>query len=166
MSTISTVSSQLSTNSAASSIKSNQKENCFLLANHNHKNNSSKSLSNDSHASFFSTSCFLNKNHCNNNHNHNCNHVNNIHATNNSDLSKLKELNDKEISINHSNCDNREELNNLLENLKEHPSSIIKLSDKNDVELVKVFAFLVCREYLGGAWHNANFKHFKIERLS
>lgn len=44
-------------------------------------------------------------------------------------------------------------------------SSSINITDKNDVNLVKAFAYAACREYLGGAWNNVDFSDFKIERI-
>ena len=56
--------------------------------------------------------------------------------------------------------------NQLLDPLKSQPSSEIKISDKNDVRLVKNFAYVVCREYLSGAWKNIGFDEFQIERVT
>jgi hypothetical protein len=58
------------------------------------------------------------------------------------------------------------DLTALLDSLKNQPSSLIKIADKNDIGLVKVFAYIVCREYLSGAWKNIEFEHFNIERIS
>ena len=91
-------------------------------------------------------------------------HIKKLH-TNNQDLSKLKELKDKEINLTHDNTTSQD-LHHLLENLRSQPSSVIKIADKNDKNLVKIFALVVCSEYLGGAWKNVDIKDFQIERLS
>jgi hypothetical protein len=58
------------------------------------------------------------------------------------------------------------DLKGLLESLKSQPSSLIKIADKNNKALVKIFAYIVCREYLSGAWKNIEFEDFIIERVS
>lgn len=56
---------------------------------------------------------------------------------------------------------------NLNERKSNHQSSSsITISDKNDIELVKTFAFSVCRDYLSGAWKNIDINDFKIQRVS
>ncbi|RNA14177.1 choline kinase alpha isoform X2 [Brachionus plicatilis] len=46
------------------------------------------------------------------------------------------------------------------------PSSSIIISDRNDANEVKKFAFAVCREYLSGAWKNIDYDDFMVERIS
>lgn len=50
--------------------------------------------------------------------------------------------------------------------LNKNSSSSIVIKDKNDVHAVKLFAFYVCQEYLGGMWKTINVNDLKIQRLS
>ena len=45
-------------------------------------------------------------------------------------------------------------------------SASIAITDKNNIHLVKKFAYVVCREYLSGAWKQIDYSDFVIERLS
>lgn len=53
-----------------------------------------------------------------------------------------------------------------ISSLKSQPSSLIRIADKNDVNLVKLFAYVVCGEYLSGAWKDIEFEDFRIHRIS
>jgi hypothetical protein len=50
--------------------------------------------------------------------------------------------------------------------LNKNSSSSIVIKDKNDVQAVKLFAFYVCQEYLGGVWKNIDVNDLKIQRIS
>jgi len=45
-------------------------------------------------------------------------------------------------------------------------SSSLVIPDKNNAHLVRKFAFVVCREYLGGAWKGLDYSDFFVERIS
>jgi len=45
-------------------------------------------------------------------------------------------------------------------------SSSLAIPDKNNVHLVKKFAFVVCREFLGGIWKGIDYSDFLVERMS
>ena len=49
---------------------------------------------------------------------------------------------------------------------KESYSTSVVPRNKNDMELMKVFALSVCREYLGGLWKKIELDDFKIEKPS
>lgn len=58
-------------------------------------------------------------------------------------------------------------IDNECLNLKEFinkPSSSLVPDDKTDIQAVKLFAFSVCHDYLGGVWKHVDIEHFKIER--
>ncbi len=52
------------------------------------------------------------------------------------------------------------------DNLNIHLFSEIKIEDKSDIAQVKTFAFLVCRQFLGGAWKNIDLEEFNIQKMS
>lgn len=57
----------------------------------------------------------------------------------------------------------------IKEYLKQGPlsaTSQLVPTDKTDIQAVKLFAFSVCHDYLGGVWKNIDLDHFKIERAS
>jgi hypothetical protein len=74
----------------------------------------------------------------------------------------------QQVSVNKEFCLDSAGLDpkSLLESLKNQPSSLIKIMDKNDIAVVKIFAYIVCREYLSGAWKNIEFENFNIKRIS
>ena len=45
-------------------------------------------------------------------------------------------------------------------------TSSISIPDKNNVHLVKKYAFIICREYLGGQWKEIDFEDLFVERIS
>lgn len=45
-------------------------------------------------------------------------------------------------------------------------TSSISIPDKNNAHLVKKYAFIICREYLGGQWKGIDFDDLFVERIS
>jgi hypothetical protein len=68
----------------------------------------------------------------------------------------------EEVDFNSNELNSKVDLNNL----KAQSSSLIKIVDKNDMARVKIFGFLICREYLSGAWKDLELEDFIIEKVS
>jgi hypothetical protein len=64
-----------------------------------------------------------------------------------------------------SNINDNERFN-LKDYVKQTPSAALLPQDKTDIDAVKLFAYAICREYLGGIWKNIDIENFGIERAS
>jgi hypothetical protein len=54
-----------------------------------------------------------------------------------------------------------------FKNYIKKPSGSLVPEDKTDINAVKLFAYSVCKDYLGGVWENIDLEQdFKIERAS